>query len=91
MIDLGMSDADNHLNRKKHTEYMIPTLSGACYVASHDVSHRVYQKQYRDFKHLQLRNENRYGNVGTCNVFINSFWKTPSMPGEELTYTLLNQ
>jgi hypothetical protein len=73
MIDLGMSDADNRLHRKKHTEYTIPTLSGACYAPSLDVSHRVYKKEYWDFKHWQLRNENRYGNVGTCNVFINSF------------------
>jgi hypothetical protein len=58
-----MSDADNHLHRKKHTEYIIPILSGARYAASLDVSYRVYQKEYWDFKHLQLRNVNRYG---TC-------------------------
>jgi hypothetical protein len=26
----------------------------------------VYHKECHDFKHLQLRNENRYENVGTC-------------------------
>lgn len=34
MIDLGMSDAHKHLNRKKHTEYMTPTVSGICYAAT---------------------------------------------------------
>jgi hypothetical protein len=34
--------------------------------------YRVYQKEYRDFKHLQLRNENRYDDVGTCSLIVNS-------------------
>jgi hypothetical protein len=72
MIDLGMNDADKHINRKKHTEYMTPTLSGTCYAVSLDVSYRVYQRECRHFKHLQLREEKRYGNVGNCSVIINS-------------------
>ncbi|PNF39729.1 hypothetical protein B7P43_G05323 [Cryptotermes secundus] len=60
IIDLGMGDGNKHLNRKKHTEYTTPTLSGTCYAASLDVSYQVYQRECWDFKQLQLRNEKRW-------------------------------
>jgi hypothetical protein len=35
--------------------------------------HRVYQKECRDFEHLQLRKENRCGDVGTWGIIITQF------------------
>jgi hypothetical protein len=38
--------------------------------------YRVYQKEYQDFTHLQLRNENRYDDARTCSLIVNSVSST---------------
>jgi hypothetical protein len=34
--------------------------------------YRVYQNECRDMRHLQVRNENRYDDVGICSIIVNS-------------------
>jgi hypothetical protein len=48
--------------------------------------YRVYQKECPDFRHLHLRNENRYDDIGTCIllVYSHSFTDTAVVNGHQL-------